>query len=114
MFARAYVLFTIALAGFASAAPNHLARGGSSNCNTGDINCCNSVQSSNSPQVSSISGLLGIPLQALTGNIGLGCTPITIIGLGTGANCDQEPVCCQGNQAGGLIGVNCIPVALNL
>ena len=30
--------------------------------------------------------------------LGLSCTPITVIGVGSGANCAQQTVCCQNTQ----------------
>ncbi|KAL4071865.1 fungal hydrophobin-domain-containing protein [Scleroderma citrinum] len=115
MFTCASTLFIVAIAAIVTAAPNRLARGGGgSNCNTGSLNCCNTVQSTNNPQTSQVFGLLGIPVDSLNGNIGFNCVPITPIGIGQGASCEQNPVCCQGNQAGGLIGINCAPISLNV
>ncbi|KAJ7364758.1 fungal hydrophobin [Mycena albidolilacea] len=46
----------------------------------GTVNqCCNSVQQSNSAGLGSILGLLGVVLNAVV-PIGLGCSPITILG----------------------------------
>ncbi|KIJ28120.1 hypothetical protein M422DRAFT_235749 [Sphaerobolus stellatus SS14] len=83
-----------------------------SQCNTGSISCCNTVQSASSSAVSSLLGLLGIVLGDITGQVGLGCTPITVIGVGQGANCAQQPVCCTGNTFNGLINLGCSPISL--
>ncbi|KIM64599.1 hypothetical protein SCLCIDRAFT_114566 [Scleroderma citrinum Foug A] len=116
MLVRASALFTVALAGIAIAAPSKLPRGddGGAYCNTGNLKCCNTIQSTNNPQTSNVLGLFGIPVDGINGNIGFNCVPITPIGVGQGANCVQEPVCCEGNQAGGLIGVNCVPINVNV
>jgi hypothetical protein len=38
----------------------------------------------------------GIPIFAdVLGDVGLGCSPISVIGTGDGANCLQQPVCCS-------------------
>ncbi|KAF9484667.1 fungal hydrophobin, partial [Pholiota conissans] len=71
-------------------------------CNTGTLNCCQSTQ-----PTGGISGLLGI----LTGN---NCSPITAIGVGSGANCQQQTVCCTGNNQSGLIVLGCTPISLAL
>ncbi|KIJ28126.1 hypothetical protein M422DRAFT_188792, partial [Sphaerobolus stellatus SS14] len=78
----------------------------------GDVQCCNTVQSASDPSVSTLTGLLGLLLGPITGQVGLGCTPINIIGLGQGANCAQQPVCCTGNQFNGLINLGCTPISL--
>ncbi|KAJ7704937.1 fungal hydrophobin-domain-containing protein [Mycena rosella] len=83
-----------------------------SQCNTGDAQCCNTVVSASDPQVGPILGLLGIVLSDSTISVGLDCTPITIIGIGQGANCAQQPVCCTNNGFNGLISIGCTPISL--
>ena len=70
---------TLALASAAFALP-----GGppAPSCSTGPIQCCNSVQSANSPSVGLLAGLLGIVLGPITGQVGLTCSPLNIIGIG--------------------------------
>ncbi|KAH7884646.1 hydrophobin-3 precursor [Phlebopus sp. FC_14] len=107
MFVR--FLTVASLAALAVAGPVH-AR---DQCNTGAINCCNSVQQAST--VNSIFGLLGMPdvLTGVTGLVGTGCTPITVVGTGSGAECEQQPVCCTGNKMNGLINIGCTPINLN-
>ncbi|KAJ3560046.1 hypothetical protein NP233_g383 [Leucocoprinus birnbaumii] len=85
----------------------------SGNCNTGSISCCNQVQQANSTAVSQLGGLLGIVLDPIEGLIGLGCSPLNILGIG-GNSCSAQPVCCTGNTFGGLISLGCNPINLNL
>ncbi|KAH7905555.1 fungal hydrophobin-domain-containing protein [Hygrophoropsis aurantiaca] len=87
---------------------------GSSQCNTGSAYCCDSVQSATSSQVTTLAALLGIVLGDITGQVGLTCSPLTIIGTGSGADCNQEPVCCTNDQFNGLINLGCSPLNLNL
>lgn len=52
----------------------------SNQCNTGTISCCNSVQSSSSSLVTTLAGLLGVVLGGVTGQVGVSCSPITVVG----------------------------------
>ncbi|KIJ28119.1 hypothetical protein M422DRAFT_270612 [Sphaerobolus stellatus SS14] len=85
---------------------------GVSQCNTGPSQCCNTVQSASTPGLASLLGLLGIVVGDITAQVGFGCTPISVIGVGQGANCAQQPVCCTGNNFNGLINVGCTPISL--
>ncbi|KAJ3748112.1 hydrophobin 2 [Lentinula detonsa] len=82
-----------------------------SSCTTGPIQCCNTVEPASSSAAASILGLLGIVLQDLTVDVGLTCTPITVIGTSEGS-CSAEAVCCEDNSHGGLISIGCAPVSL--
>ncbi|GJJ14668.1 hypothetical protein Clacol_008934 [Clathrus columnatus] len=91
------VFATLSLAALAVAIPQSV-----SQCNT----------DSTSTLVQELEGLLGIALGSITGQVGLGCSPITGVGIGTGADCAQQPVCCAGNEFQGLIGIGCTPLTL--
>ena len=52
-----------------------------SQCNTGPVQCCNSLQSANSNPVQALLGLLGIGVVDVNALVGLTCTPISIIGV---------------------------------
>ncbi|KAF9442358.1 fungal hydrophobin [Macrolepiota fuliginosa MF-IS2] len=118
MFARVATIFTFlflilpALAA-ASAVPRTNSPPPVDQCNTGSIQCCNSVQSSDSSVVSLLAGLLGIVLGPITGQVGVTCSPITVIGAG-GNSCSAQPVCCTGNSFSGLLVLGCSPINLNL
>ncbi|KAL5487565.1 hypothetical protein ACEPAI_5673 [Sanghuangporus weigelae] len=84
-----------------------------SQCNTGDLQCCNSVQSAGSSDAAGLLGLLGIVLDGLDIPVGLTCNPISVIGTGT-SGCSAHPVCCEDNSHGNLISLGCIPVNLSL
>ncbi|KAF9467917.1 fungal hydrophobin-domain-containing protein [Collybia nuda] len=84
-----------------------------SQCNTGPIQCCNSVQASNAPGLLGLLGLLGVVLGPVTGLVGLGCSPLSVIGVG-GNSCTAQPVCCTGNTFHGLINIGCSPININL
>nr|CAA12392.1 POH2 hydrophobin [Pleurotus ostreatus]CAA74987.1 hydrophobin [Pleurotus ostreatus] len=95
-------------------APAHpTATAPASECKTGPVQCCNSVQSSKSPAASLLLGLLGIVLQGVAVPVGLTCNPITVIGVG-GNSCSAQTVCCENNNFSGLIAIGCTPINLSL
>ncbi|KAF9473249.1 hydrophobin [Pholiota conissans] len=99
------------MAVFAAAAPS----GGISNsCNTGPVQCCNSVTSSESPVISTLLGLLGVVLGDVTTQVGLTCSPLSVVGLGSGSSCTSQPVCCENNSFNGVVAIGCSPINLNL
>ncbi|PIL29857.1 hypothetical protein GSI_08064 [Ganoderma sinense ZZ0214-1] len=83
--------------------------GGDYNCNTGKVQCCNQVSKANDSVISTILGLLGIGGVADDVLVGLKCSPLSVVGLGSGNSCSQRPVCCENNSEGGLISIGCIP-----
>ncbi|KAF8889937.1 fungal hydrophobin-domain-containing protein [Infundibulicybe gibba] len=84
-----------------------------SQCNTGPVQCCNSIQSASNPVVGLLTGLLGILIEPITAIVGLSCSPIDILGIG-GNSCNAQAVCCENNSFNGLIALGCSPVNLNL
>ncbi|KAF9448228.1 fungal hydrophobin [Macrolepiota fuliginosa MF-IS2] len=84
-----------------------------SQCNTGPIQCCDSVQAANSPAASKLLALLGVVVQDVSVLVGITCTPITVIGAG-GNSCSAQPVCCENNSFNGVVAIGCSPVNLNL
>ncbi|KDQ62779.1 hypothetical protein JAAARDRAFT_203827 [Jaapia argillacea MUCL 33604] len=83
-------------------------------CDTGSLNCCNSVQDYNSPTVGNLLGPLQIILQGLEGQAGVDCTPVTVMGGEVGSNCDSHSLCCTGGvkQSGNLVAVGCTPFSI--
>ncbi|EAU87424.1 CoH1 [Coprinopsis cinerea okayama7 len=108
-------LSTVALATLAVAAPapTDPTPIPPSQCNTGPIQCCNTVTQASNPVAGLLLGLLGIVLQDLNVLVGLTCSPISIIGL-PGNSCNAQPVCCQNNNFNGLIAIGCTPININL
>nr|VWP01250.1 Uncharacterized protein [Ganoderma boninense] len=84
--------------------------GGDYNCNTGSVQCCNQVSKANDSVISAILGLLGISGVADDILVGLKCSPLSVVGLGSGNSCSQRPVCCENNSKGGLVSIGCIPI----
>ncbi|PPQ82518.1 hypothetical protein CVT24_006386 [Panaeolus cyanescens] len=70
-----------------------------SQCNTGGLQCCNSVQqASNVPILGPIFSLLDIVVEPITALVGVNCSPIDVLGIGAGGACTAQPVCCQNNS----------------
>ncbi|KAI0713753.1 fungal hydrophobin-domain-containing protein [Earliella scabrosa] len=107
MFSRLAVFSALAFAAGALAVPAP-----SGSCNTGPVQCCNSLEEADSAAGSAILSLIGIAVQDVTAKVGLGCSPISVIGAGTGSACSAQPVCCQNNSVGGLISIGCVPIML--
>jgi hypothetical protein len=78
--------FKLAVLATISAATLAAATGGSGSpsnqCNTGTLQCCNSVQTAGSDAVSKLLGLLGIVVGDVNALVGVTCSPITVIGTG--------------------------------
>ncbi|EPQ54195.1 hydrophobin, partial [Gloeophyllum trabeum ATCC 11539] len=81
-------------------------------CATGNLQCCNSVQSASDPAAATLLGSLGIAVQSVTGLVGLTCSPIGVVAVGSGDACSANPVCCSDNSYGGLVSIGCVPATL--
>ncbi|CDO70111.1 hypothetical protein BN946_scf184806.g38 [Trametes cinnabarina] len=81
-------------------------------CSTGDIQCCQSTEKAGSAAGTLLLGLLGIVLDDLNILLGLDCSPVTVIGVGTGNACSAQTVCCENNDVGGLVSIGCVPISL--
>ncbi|KAK0218794.1 hydrophobin-251 [Armillaria fumosa] len=115
MFVRisAYAALALPFLSLASALPATTTTVGGGSCNTGSVQCCKSVQDASSSPIQSLLGLLNIPIGDITAQVGLTCSPITLIGLGT-TQCVNQPVCCTGNNFNGLIALGCTPINIGL
>ncbi|KAH9919984.1 fungal hydrophobin-domain-containing protein [Epithele typhae] len=111
MVARLSAVFSLALAVVGSAALI-VPRVGEGSCDTGAIQCCQSTHDAKDPSVSILLGLLNVVVDGLDGLIGLGCSPINVIGVASGNACSATTVCCQNNASGNLINIGCIPIIL--
>ncbi|KAH0580851.1 hypothetical protein H2248_012011 [Termitomyces sp. 'cryptogamus'] len=115
MVARIHTLFFVflfALCVSASVVPRTDHDGGSSdgcNADTGSQQCCDQLQDAKNPVVGVVAGLLGVVIDALTGQVGLTCSPIV-----GGAECNSQAVCCNGDNFNGLLVLGCSPLNINL
>ncbi|EIW55691.1 fungal hydrophobin [Trametes versicolor FP-101664 SS1] len=81
-------------------------------CSTGNVQCCQSVGGADDHVIGALLGLLGVVVDAVDVVLGLQCSPIKIVGLGTDKACSSNVVCCENNSIGGLISIGCIPIIL--
>ncbi|KAI0719873.1 fungal hydrophobin-domain-containing protein [Cerioporus squamosus] len=81
-----------------------------SSCSTGPVQCCQSVEKADGSLAAVVLGLLGIVLGPDV-VVGLTCSPISVIGIGS-SSCSSQAVCCEDNSHGGLISIGCIPITL--
>ncbi|KAK7460912.1 hypothetical protein VKT23_008840 [Stygiomarasmius scandens] len=104
------LLALTALATLAAATPLETRQG---QCNTGSLQCCNSVQDAKSSSLTGILALLGIAVSSITGQVGVTCSPISVIGVG-GNSCSAQPVCCENNNFNGVVALGCTPINIGL
>ncbi|KAI0643523.1 hydrophobin, partial [Trametes meyenii] len=86
--------------------------GSAGSCATGPVQCCQSVQAAGSAAVAPILASLGVVVQDLNIPVGLTCTAIDVIGVGSGNSCSANTVCCDNNNLGGIAAIGCVPVSL--
>ena len=82
MFSKLFVLS--AILAVATAAP-----GGSepaSSCSTGDLQCCDTVEKASDPAAAGILASIGVVVQDVDALVGLTCSPVTVIGVGSGGS----------------------------
>ncbi|RDB27775.1 Fruiting body protein SC1 [Hypsizygus marmoreus] len=84
-----------------------------SQCNPEALQCCDSVKSATQEGVPQLLGLIGIVVDGITAQVGLNCSPISVIGI-SGSSCAAQPVCCTGESFHSLVSVGCTPINLGL
>ncbi|OSC97263.1 fungal hydrophobin [Trametes coccinea BRFM310] len=112
MFAKLFTLAALAILAAATPAPVPGGGGSGSSCSTGAIQCCDSVVPADSAAAAGILAGLGIVVQDVNALVGLTCSPITVVGVGSGDGCSANAVCCEDNSHGSLISLGCVPVSL--
>ncbi|KAJ4468451.1 fungal hydrophobin-domain-containing protein [Lentinula edodes] len=92
-------------------APGTTATEPASSCSTGELQCCDSTEEAGSAAGSLLLGLIGVVVQDVDVLLGVTCSPITVIGVGS-SSCTAQAVCCEDNAWGGLVSIGCVPVVL--
>ncbi|PPR08034.1 hypothetical protein CVT24_010833 [Panaeolus cyanescens] len=114
MFSKLSVVFALAFGALSVSAGGYYtdSNGIDYSCNSGPVQCCNSLNDVSNVDATNIAALIGVAVSDLTGQIGLQCNPVTVIGVGAGANCASAPVCCEKNFQNQLVGINCTPITV--
>ena len=81
MFSKLSAVATFAILAVATAAPS---TANDQACSTGPVQCCQQVLPAKSAAASTLLGAIGVVVQDLNIPIGLECSPISVIGVGTG------------------------------
>lgn len=76
---------TLALAAFAVAGPTSF-YAKRDTCSSGTLSCCNTNQPASNINEPTLGGLLPIDISNLNIPVGITCTPISVLGAGSGAN----------------------------
>ncbi|KAI0708789.1 hydrophobin [Cerioporus squamosus] len=111
MFSKLFTIASLAILAVATPTPGG-GSGSSGSCSTEPIQCCDSTAKASDPAAAGILKSIGVVVQDVDALVGLTCSPITVIGVGTGDSCDAQAVCCEDNSHGGLISIGCVPVTL--
>ncbi|KAK0200381.1 hydrophobin-251 [Desarmillaria ectypa] len=104
MFARLYTLFValffaIPLLASASALP----RGGE----------CKRAVAGLTAALRTLLGLLGVVVGSVGVDVGITCSPLSVIGVG-GNSCSAQTVCCANNSFNGVVAIGCTPINVGL
>ncbi|KAF4610017.1 hypothetical protein D9613_010527 [Agrocybe pediades] len=110
---RVAVFIAASMAMFAAASPAFVGDIHDS-CATGEFQCCDQIFDSDSEQGNWLAGLIGATVGAVTAQVGVSCVPVTVIGVGSGGQCQNQPVCCTQNPMNGLIVAGCNPIGANV
>ncbi|KAI0350792.1 fungal hydrophobin [Trametes cingulata] len=107
MFSTLFTLSALTILAAATPAPAPDA-----SCSTAPIQCCDSVELASSATAANLLKSIGVVIQDLNIPIGITCSPITGVGVGSGSSCSANTVCCEDNSHGGLLSIGCVPVVL--
>ena len=78
MYATVFALSTLFAVAFAAPGGNTGAT-----CSTGPIQCCNTVEKASDPAAAGILKSIGVVVQDVDALVGLTCSPVTVIGVGS-------------------------------
>ncbi|GJE95128.1 fungal hydrophobin [Phanerochaete sordida] len=108
MFSKLAIFATVALPLLAVATPAaQVARNDQPSAPT--TACCDSTIPADSAAAVPILKGLGVVLQDVDVLIGLTCSPISVVGVGSGSECSGTTVSCS-NGIIGSIGIGCVPI----
>ncbi|KAI0697294.1 fungal hydrophobin-domain-containing protein [Cerioporus squamosus] len=106
IFSRALALVALPLLAVATAI-----QGRNDSPPSGSDLCCESTGKASDPSISKELELLGITVQDIDALVGVACSPITVVGVGSGT-CSDTTVTCTDNSHGGLVAIGCVPITV--
>ncbi|KAI0682986.1 fungal hydrophobin-domain-containing protein [Cytidiella melzeri] len=84
-----------------------------SQCNgTASLQCCEEAVAGDSILGRALLGLLGLVVTEVDILLGLDCSPIPVIAVGSGDACSATPVCCENNSVDVPISIGCVVITL--
>ncbi|KLO13694.1 fungal hydrophobin [Schizopora paradoxa] len=104
MFSKLFVAASLAILAVATPMPN-----GEPTANA----CCTSTTTAGNSAFASLFKSIGIDVSDVNVPIGLGCSPITVVGV-SGTSCTNDPVSCDQIFSPSLVGLNCVPADVSL
>ena len=79
MFSKLFAISTLAILAVATPTPGE----SPSACTTGPIQCCDSTEKASDPAAAGILKSIGVVVQDVDALVGLTCSPVTVIGVGS-------------------------------
>ncbi|KAF8872821.1 fungal hydrophobin-domain-containing protein [Infundibulicybe gibba] len=76
-------------------------------CNTRTMQCCTKASEASNIAGSTIISVAHVDADGVKGLVTSSCSPITVVGTGSGSSCTSMPVCCTENNINGLISFGC-------
>ena len=56
------------------------------------------IRKANDPATAALLSLIGVVVQGVDVPVGIGCSAISVIGVGSGNSCNAQTVCCKDNN----------------
>ncbi|OCH87287.1 fungal hydrophobin [Obba rivulosa] len=78
---------------------------------TSSGSCCEQVGEASSQPIAGILNNLGVVIQDINAIVGVECSPITVVGVGSGSACSGTAVSCSSNELNGLVQIGCVPIS---
>ncbi|PFH47912.1 hypothetical protein AMATHDRAFT_150975 [Amanita thiersii Skay4041] len=82
-------------------------------CNSGSVQCCNSIEQASTEILTLVLSTTGMTSDQISGQVGVTCSPVTDMGE-SGNSCSAQTVCCENNNFNGLIALGCTPINISL
>ncbi|KAI0344563.1 fungal hydrophobin [Trametopsis cervina] len=79
---------------------------------TASLQCCEDAVAGNSILGRALLGLLGLAVTEVDILLGLNCSPLPALSVGSGDTCSATPVCCENNSVDVPISIGCVVITL--